>query len=336
MTTYNFRQNISTRVGWVLLTLIFLAVALPARAQSDAVLSQYYEMPAYYNPGAIGTTDFLQIRGGGRMQWVGIDNAPTTFLGGANMPVKFLSKRLGVGLLMQQEGIGLYSNLSIGAQLAYKLKLFKGELSIGVQLGFVDEKFKGSKVELPDDDDYHTSGDDAIPNSDVNGNAFDVGFGAFYTHRLFWAGVSVTHATSPTITMNAESGQGAQEHNYEFQIGRNVYFMAGSNIPLKNTLFELMPSVLYRTDFQFWTVEATARARYAKFLTFGVGYRYNDAVVATVAAEYKGFFVGYSYDYPISTISKISSGSHEILAGYSLKLDLGEKNKNKHKSIRIM
>lgn len=336
MTTYNFRQNISTRVGWVLLTLIFLAVALPARGQSDAVLSQYYEMPAYYNPGAIGTTDFLQIRGGGRMQWVGIDNAPTTFLGGANMPVKFLSKRLGVGLMMQQDGIGLYSNLSIGAQLAYKLKLFKGELSIGMQLGFVDEKFKGSKVELPDDDDYHTSGDDAIPNSDVNGNAFDVGFGAFYTHRLFWAGVSVTHATSPTITMNAESGQGAQEHNYEFQIGRNVYFMAGSNIPLKNTLFELMPSVLYRTDFQFWTVEATARARYAKFLTFGVGYRYNDAVVATVAAEYKGFFVGYSYDYPISTISKISSGSHEILAGYSLKLDLGEKNKNKHKSIRIM
>lgn len=336
MTTYSFSKNILTRVGVMLLTLITLAAPLPARGQSDAVLSQYYEMPAYYNPGAIGTTDFLQIRGGGRMQWVGIDHAPTTFLGGANMPVKFLNQRLGVGLLMQQEGIGLYSNLSIGAQLAYKRKLFKGELSIGVQLGFVDEKFKGSKVELPDDDDYHTSGDDAIPNTDVNGNAFDVGIGAFYTHKLFWAGVSVTHATSPTITMNAESGQGAQEHNYEFQIGRNVYFMAGSNIPLKNTLFELMPSVLYRTDFQFWTVEATARARYAKFLTFGVGYRYNDAVVATVAAEYKGFFVGYSYDYPISSISKISSGSHEILAGYSLKLDLGEKNKNKHKSIRIM
>ncbi len=336
MTTNNFSHKILTRVGVVLLTLVSLAVAQPALGQSDAVLSQYYQMPAYYNPGAIGTTDYLQIRGGGRMQWVGIDNAPKTFLGGANMPVKFLSKRLGVGLLMQQEGIGLYSNLSIGAQLAYKLKLFKGELSVGVQLGFVDEKFKGSKVELPDDDDYHTSGDDAIPTSDINGNAFDLGIGAYYTHRLFWVGVSVTHATSPTITMNAESGQGAQEHNYEFQIGRNLYFMAGSNIPIKNTLFELMPSVLYRTDFQFWTAEATARARYAKFLTFGVGYRYNDAIVATVAAEYKGFFVGYSYDYPISDISKISSGSHEILAGYSLKLDLGEKNKNKHKSIRIM
>lgn len=319
-----------------LLALVALLVGVPAKAQSDAVLSQYYEMPAYYNAGAIGTTDYLQIRGGGRMQWVGIDNAPRSFFGGANMPLKLFNKRFGVGLLMQQESIGLYSNLSIGAQLAYKLKLLKGELSVGVQLGFVDEKFKGSKVTLPDDDDFHESTDDAIPNSDIGGNAFDFGVGAFYTHRLFWAGVSVTHATSPTITMNAESGEGAQEHNYEFQIGRNVYFMAGSNIPIKNTLFELMPSVLYRTDFQFWTVEATVRARYAKFLTLGVGYRYNDAVVATVAAEYKGFFVGYSYDYPISAISKISSGSHEILAGYRLKLDLGEKNKNKHKSIRIM
>lgn len=73
-----------------------------------------------------------------------------------------------------------------------------------------------------------------------------------------------------------------------------------------------------------------------KFLTAGVAYRYNDAVSAILAAEYKGFYVGYSYDYPMSDIAKASSGSHEIIAGYSLKLDSSDKNKNKHKSIRIM
>lgn len=35
-------------------------------------------------------------------------------------------------------------------------------------------------------------------------------------------------------------------------------------------------------------------------------------------------------------IVKASSGSHEVFLGYSLKLDLSDKNKNKHKSIRIM
>ena len=55
-----------------------------------------------------------------------------------------------------------------------------------------------------------------------------------------------------------------------------------------------------------------------------------------LAVEIKNFFVGYSYDYAISDISKVSNGSHEIFAGYKLKLNLGDKNKNKHKSIRIM
>jgi len=46
--------------------------------------------------------------------------------------------------------------------------------------------------------------------------------------------------------------------------------------------------------------------------------------------------VGYSYDYHTSEIAEASSGSHEIMLGYKLKLDFSEKNKNKHKSIRIM
>lgn len=307
-----------------------------ADAQVDAQFSQYYEARHYYNPAAIGTNDLLNIRGGTRMQWVGIDGAPRTFIVGAEMPFKLFNKRWGVGLVMQQESLGLYRNMNIGAQIGYQFKLLKGRFSVGLQLGLVDEKFKGSGVYIPDDDDYHESDDDAIPRSDIGGTAFDIGVGVLYTHRLFWAGVSLTHANSPTITMNAETGEGGSEKNYEFQAGRVLYFMAGSNIPIKNTLFEVMPSMLFKTDFQFWTAEATARVRYNKMLTAGVGYRYNDAVIATVAAEFKGFFLGYSYDYPISDIAKASSGSHEIFAGYSLKLDLSEKNKNKHKSIRIM
>ena len=75
---------------------------------------------------------------------------------------------------------------------------------------------------------------------------------------------------------------------------------------------------------------------YRKFLSFGVGYRWNDAVIATVSAEFKNFFIGYSFDYSTSAIAKASSGSHELFLGYSLRIDTGNKNKNKHKSIRIM
>jgi len=318
-----------------LVALLFVGAPC-ARAQADAQFSQYFEIPNYYNSAAIGTTDLLKIRAGSRLQWVGIENAPTTFLGVADMPFKLFGKRFGVGLVVQQESLGLFKNMTLGAQIAYKQKLFKGTLSIGAQIGFIDQSFKGSEVYLPDDDDYHQSTDDAIPQQDIRGNAFDMGLGIFYSHKLFWAGISATHLNSPSMSLNAESGENGNEKNYEFQMGRTLYFLAGSNIPIKNTLFEVIPSVLVKSDFTFTTWEATARCRYNKFLTGGVGYRWNDAVYVVLSAELKGFYLGYSFDYPTSAIARASSGSHEIFAGYSLKIDLSDKNRHRHKSIRIM
>lgn len=330
---HNIRFNI--KVLWfVAISLLVLPQSLIA--QVDAQHTQYFEVPNYYNPAAIGTTDFVKIRGGMRMQWVWIENAPQSFVAAADMPFKFLNKRFGVGVVMQQESLGLYKNMVLGAQLGYKFKLLKGEFTAGVQVGLLNESFKGSEVFIPDNDDYHEGNDDAIPTTDIGGNALDLGVGVFYTHKLFWAGVSCTHVNSPTITLNAESGEGGNEKNYEFQAGRTLYFMAGSNIPIKNTLFEVIPSVLVKSDFTFTTGEITGRVRYNKFLSAGIGYRYDDAIMAMVGAEYKNFYLGYSYDYHMSEIAKASSGSHEIMLGYKLKLDFSEKNKNKHKSIRIM
>lgn len=313
-----------------------LACCSAAKAQSDAQFSQYYQVKNYYNPAAIGTSDLLNIRAGARLQWVGIDNAPKSFVALAESPLKLFNKRIGVGLLVQQESLGLYKNMTIGAQGGYKLKLFKGELTIGVQLGFINQSFKGSEVLLPDDDNYHQGNDEAIPMQDLNGNAFDLGLGVYYTRGMWWGGLSMTHITQPVINLKSEGQGDTMDRNYEFQVGRTLYFMTGCNIQIKNTLFEVMPSVLVKSDFTFTTGEATARVRYNKFLTAGIGYRYNDAVTISLGAEFKGFYLGYAYDYATSAIAKASSGSHEIFAGYSLKLDFSEKNKNKHKSIRIL
>lgn len=322
-----------------------LALCVPAaKAQGDAMLTQYWALPTYYNPGAAGDTDNLRLRGGGRLQWIGIEDAPKTFVVAADMPFKLFNKKFGVGLVAQQESMGLFRNLTVNAQIGYKLKLFKGELTGSLQIGFLNEQFKGSEVYIPSDDDYHQPDDDAIPNRDVSGNALDLGVGLFYTHRKFWAGISLLHANNPTVTFSSEgesgspslpSGDGVAK-KYQFTAKRTAYFMAGSNIPVKNTLFEVIPSLLVRSDFTFTDFEITGRLRYNKLFTAGLGYRYNDAVSLMLGAEIKGIFIGYSYDYHTSDISKASSGSHEIVAGYNLKLDFSEKNRNKHKSIRIM
>lgn len=313
--------------------LIAVSALMRVHAQIDAQFTQYWAVPAYYNAAATGDVDFIHITAGARLQWIGIENAPMTFNALADMPFKFLNRRWGVGVSIEQESMGLFRTTLAGAQLSWKKKMLKGTLSVGLQLGMVNQTFKGEEIIIPEGDDAHDSNDDAIPKSTVTGTAFDMSAGIMFTHKYFWVGISSTHLTAPTVNLKAE---GDEENFYEFQTGRLYYFMAGGNIPIKNTLFELQPSVMVKTDFNAFQAEGTARVRYNKRFSAGVGYRHKDAISAMLGVEIKNFFVGYSYDYPTSAISKATHGSHELWLGYNVKLDMGEKNRNSQKSIRIM
>lgn len=325
--------------AYILLAAMAVCGCLCLRAQTDAQFSQYWQVPTYYNPAAAGSTPLLRLNAGGRLQWVGIHGAPKSFAVTGDMPWTLFKKQIGLGVVLSQESIGLFRTMDIGAQVAYKMKLFGGSLSIGAQIGYYDQKFKGTEVLIPDEDDFHQSGDQAIPTQDLHGSALDLGAGIWYERKGLWAGVSGTHLNSPTVTLNTDTGEGGggeQVDKYQFQAGRTMYIIAGYNIKIKNTLFEVLPSAMAKTDFTFWTWEAGARVRYNRFLTLGVGYRYKDAMVFSLGAEIKGFTLGYSYDYATTAIAKASSGTHELWLGYSLKIDTGGKNRHRHKSIRIM
>lgn len=327
------------------LVLLIAASPLALRAQGDALLTNFTMVPVYYNPAAAGDTDNIRIRGGARLQWIGIHGAPQTFIGAADTPFKFLGRRWGAGVTVQQESMGLFRNLTADIELGYRFKALRGQWSAAIQVGLFNEQFKGSDVYIPDDDDFHQSADDAIPQRDLGGNALDLGIGVYYVHPRFKAGLSLLHANNPTVTFTddndnaSSSGGGASDLNkkFKFTAPRALYFTAEGNIPLKNTLFEVMPAVLLRSDFSSSVdVAANVRLRYNKLFYAGVGYRHTDAVSLLLGAEIKGIFLAYAYDWSFSAISRASSGSHEIFAGYNLKLDFSEKNRNKHKSIRIM
>lgn len=320
-------------------TLLATLWALTARAQTDPNLTQYFQAPSYLNPAEAGATDLLRIRAGSRLQWLGIEGAPRDFMAAADIPFALFGRRWGGGVTMFQESIGLYKTFSINGQLSARQKIGKGYMTLGVQFGYLTQAFKGSEVEIPDDDDYHDGNDEAIPMFDVEGNHFDMAVGLGYTHKWFSVGLACSHLLSPTIKMQREGNQGggsSDEQYFEFKFRRNLYFMASSNIPIKNTLFEVLPSVMARSDLQTVQGDISCRVRWKKFLTAGLGYRTNDAVSVMLQGEFKGITLGYSYDYATSAIMRASSGSHEVWLGYSLKLNFGEKNRNKHKSIRVM
>lgn len=320
-----------------IISLLLCVLPLLAYAQMDIQLSQYWAAPAYFNAGAVGQGDRLNILVGTRQQWVGIEGAPAGYWGRVDMPFKLLGGNHGVGLAFSSNSEGLFSNMVFGAQYAYKYKIKKSYLCIGAQLGLVNQKFDGTKVEIPTSDHHTPAGEDEdIPTTEVEGMAFDMALGIYYVHPYFHVGISATHLTEPTIRYEDSSGSGKNEDGFEVFVPRQFYFIAGGNIPLKNPLYEIQPSVMVSTDLNVFTAEATVRLRYNKFFWGGLGYRWNDAVSIMIGGEFKGFILGYSYDLPVSAVLKASSGSHEVFVGYSMKLDLSDKNKTKHKSIRIL
>lgn len=300
--------------------------AIGAYAQFDAQFSQYWALPNYYNAGSVGYTGKLNLLGASKLQWVGMPNAPKSFFVAADMPLRLFKKDHGVGITLYNETMGMYKDMSMHLQYAYKLKLFGGLLGIGIQLGLFDQAFDPSDKFIPESDD-HNQTDPGIPEKEVRGMAFDMAFGLFYSLKGYYAGLSATHLTEPVLQL---------DDNTETYIGRLYYLMGGCNIPFKNTLFELKPSFFVKTNFQMVQAELTARLTINKMFWGGLSYRWKDAVVLMVGAEIKGFRLGYAYDWVVSPIGKASSGSHEFFVSYGLKIDFSDKNKHKHKSIRIL
>lgn len=316
--------------------LLICSAALPLRAQQDMLYTQHHALPSLYNPSMAGSSEWVRLRAAARMQWVGIKNAPKSFGAMADMPLQFGQTRFGTGVTMTQESLGLFSNLHLDVQGAWRFKCLGGEFAAGVQAGYYNSKFRGSEIYIPDGDDFHQGNDTSLPNQDLTGNAFDLGAGVSYTHKYFSVGLSGLHLTSPTVSLHTEGSENSETAEFETSAPPTLYFQADGNIPLKNTLFELQPSMIAATDLNAFAGEFAIRSRYNRMISLGLGYRWLDAVSIQAGVEFKDVYVGYAYDCPTSVLSRVSGGSHELVIGYRLKLNFKTQNRNRHRSIRIM
>ena len=306
----------------VILSILLLATSR-AGAQYDVSFSHYWDLEPYFNPGAVGKQQKLNIAAAYAMSFAGFENNPRSMYVGADMPLYFLKNYHGVGLSLLNDQIGLFTHQRLAVQYAYKHRLFDGMLSAGVQLGLLSEGFDGSKVDVED------SGDPALATSDVNGSAFDVGFGLYYSRGPWYVGVSAQHITSPLVALGETS---------ELQIDPTFYLTGGYNIKLRNPFLTIHPSVLVRTDGVEWRGDVSGRLVYTndkKVMYGGVSYSPTNSVTVLVGGSFHGVHIGYSYEVYTSGIS-IGNGSHELIIGYQMDVNLFKKGRNKHKSVRIL
>ena len=228
-----------------------------------------------------------------------------------------------MGARFVNDEIGLFSHKTFALQYAYRFRLLGGRMAVGVNVGLLSETFDGSKV------DTETPNDPAFPTSEASGTGFDLGAGLYYSHRDWYAGLSVTHATAPTVDIGERQS---------FKIDRTYYLTGGYNIRLKNPFLSIHPSVLARTDATAWRVDVTGRVKYThekKVMYAGVSYSPTNSVTVLLGGNFHGVSLGYSYEIYTSAVS-LGNGSHELFLGYQTDIDLQKKGRNKHKSVRLL
>ncbi len=311
---------------YLLSVILLVSCAIAMRAQYDSQLSQYFMAMGYYNPAYAGVTGDLNMLALSRLQWIGIEGAPKSFFINADMPLKLGKTNHGIGLVVFTEGIGLFQNTHVNFQYAYKQKLFGGTLSIGVQFGMVNQSFDGEKVFYPTSQ-FHQQEDEAIPQTQVSGMGLDINAGIYYTHKHFYVGIGATHLNKTEIQLD----------EYSYMYLTSTYNLTGGyNIQFRNPLYELQPSVFLKTDLQSFQADITARLEYNKMFNGGFSWRVNESVILLLGAKIGRFRVGYAYDFPTTPLLKGTSGSHELMVSYQLKLKKSKSGKNRHKSVRIL
>ncbi|MBQ3360957.1 MAG: type IX secretion system membrane protein PorP/SprF [Prevotella sp.] len=307
----------------ITICLVLFLPVLTALAQQEPSFAHYWAMEPSFNPAAAGKESKLNVTGAYAMTLTGFENAPKTMNIGADMPLMLLNAYHGVGVQLMNDQIGLFTHQRLALQYAYKHRMFGGMLSVGLQVGMLSEKFRGSEADL------ETPDDPAFTKTDASGTGLDLSAGLYYTHRNWYAGLSVLRATAPAIELGDRS---------ILNISRMYYLTGGYNIKLRNPFFTIHPSVLAHTDGTVYRVDVTTRVKYThdkKMLYAGLAYSPTNSVTALVGGNFHGVTLGYSYEVYTKAL-KIGNGSHELFVGYQMELDLSKKGRNRHQSVRIL
>lgn len=303
----------------LLLSGVFL-VLVKASAQTDVAFSHYWMMEPQFNPAAVGVTPHLRVLGCYSNQMSGYTDNPKTMFLGADMP---LHLRHAVGGYFLNDAIGAFTHKNVVVEYAYRFPLGQGTMSLGAQGEIRSETIDGGKMDVED------TSDPAIPKGTLNGTRLDLGVGVYYSHPLFYAGISSLHLTAPEVTLGETN---------QIDVKRTYYFTAGGNINVKNTLYSLHPSMRWMYDGVTDRLDISLRAQLKngkQRLFAGVTYSPSISSTLFVGGMFRGVMLSYSYE-AYTGGAGLGNGAHELTMSYEIDVNLAKKGKNRHQSVRLL
>lgn len=320
------------------LTTIALSITgLVAFAQQDAQFSMNMFNKLSVNPGYAGTSQALCGTLFYRQQWTSFPGAPKTGLLSLDYG-RILGG--GIGLTVDQDQLGFDKTLKAKLAYSYHLSLGGlGTLGIGLDAGMIQKSISGNFI-APDGTSTSTGGgtDASIPWGGTSAITYDVGLGLYFTNNNLYVGISSLHLPDQTLTNSG--GSGATTYDFQYQMARHYFIMAGYKFNLGKQ-FTLTPGVLAKSDASSTQVDINLYAKWNNMVFVGASYRLTDAIPVMVGLEWplknakSTVKFGYSYDITLSRIKSYSNGTHEIMLGFCQKFVKPVK-KQSHMNVRFL
>lgn len=273
-------------------------------AQQLPQYTQYMLNEMAINPAVAGKDNYADVRSNNRYQWVGITDAPRTYMLTLHGPIK--DKNMGLGMNLYTDIVGPTRRTGLNFSYAYHLRLNKEEtfLSMGLSAGVLQWGIDGHKLILRDE------GDENLLATYQTTYVPDFGTGIYFHKKdRFYLGLSVPQIYQSPIALYQNSSRSSKLVSH-FNLNGAYKFDL-------NEEFKIEPSFLVKYAMPAPPkIDAGLRVIYKEQIWLGGAYRHKDAVTALIGYFYKNYLmIGYSYDFTTTNLKNYSTGTHEIMLG---------------------
>ncbi len=288
-----------------LFVILLSFLSLMANGQLHSLSNQYVLNGLAINPAYSGADGALSTTLMYRNQWTGFTGAPKTLTAALHAPLR--NERVGLGLLVVNDQLGVNNQTTIMANYAYIIEMGDGKLAFGFGLGISMLNVGWDKLKATDDND---DGLNIDPEKLTNPN-FSAGL--FYHNKEFFVGFS-----SPLLLSYSYAGENATDLELKNDFSEyNFYLTSGYKLELTND-HTFFPSILMKFNpGEAFQADVSAQFILRNKLWLGLTYRSIDVLAAIVQLQVTDQLrLAYSYDIGISADSRQMGGSHEIMLNY--------------------
>jgi type IX secretion system PorP/SprF family membrane protein len=276
---------------------------LPAMAQQRPQFTQFMYNNLVINPAYAGAEEVLSLTLVSRNQWSGVEKAPTTQSFSAHTLLR--KKKVGLGLTLISDRIGVHSNTSVLTNYAYHIRVGrKSTLSMGLQVGITNLK-----------SDYASlSGNSNDPNlaNSINETTLDFGTGIYFRSPKLHLGLSTPELVSKSVQLNDTLSVSIRTMNL-FGYARYRFILSKFLEMEPGLMIKYFPDVPISYDVNLNFI-------YRSVLTTGFSYRSKESVDFILKLQLTSQLqFGYAYDYPINYAANLSSASHELMLNYQFR-----------------